>query len=309
MKQQKDFSEELTNIVNFLNIGEVAIALQSAKDLLSEVPNDIALQSACAGIFINGGSWSEDIEWVNLGVSLIEKLIETISDSEKEFIANLKYNLSNGYSEQANLLYKSDSHNSIADELLQKQKHCLQDLLLNKQDIDAELLPNVISNYANLLCDLGRYAEAVDYCYDCLDLDPDHAVAMCNGSTALQKLIHFSAKHNNKVLYEAWRLMKEASQRDSKLISLAGQNMVVKCHQSLEAFEEHLMALNPSGAGAKGLEEWIIGFEKIHTWKPSNMLKTLRKDRLLLTVNPRPSNCPAEYEDAEMLNLVTKLYI
>lgn len=44
MKQQKDFSEKLTNIVNLLNVGEVAIALQSAKGLLAQAPNDLDLQ-------------------------------------------------------------------------------------------------------------------------------------------------------------------------------------------------------------------------------------------------------------------------
>jgi hypothetical protein len=294
MAYRREFSDEVKYIMELLETGNVTIALESAKHLLSQAQNNPRLQSACAGILIDGGGVVEDIESVNLGVSLIEELLRKSSTLDEDFITNLNYNLSNGYSSQAKLLCKAGHQESVTD-LLQKQKHCLQDVLLKARYLDSEFLPNAISNYANLLGELGRTVEAADYCYDCLNVASDHAVAICNCSSVLQKLLNLSVKHNYKILYEAWKLMKEASQREAELTRLAGQQMVAKCRKSLEAFEAYLISLNPSGA--KGLEEWIIGFEKAHNWKPSARLQALRNNRLLLTVNPRPSNCLSEYKD------------
>jgi hypothetical protein len=48
----------------------------------------------------------------------------------------------------------------------------------------------------------------------------------------------------------------------------------------------------------EGLENWISGFDKIHTsWQPSSFLRKIQSDRLLLTVNPILANCPSEYKD------------
>ena len=181
------------------------------------------------------------------------------------------------------------------DKLLLQQKKCLQYVLMKSRYSDAPTLSNATSNYANLLSKLGRNIEAIDYCYDCLKEYPNHAIAMCNASSALQKLVNISIKQNPKILYEAWILMKKASKLEKELVELAGDEMIARCRSALKNFEEHLDSLYPDGKN--GLESWVIGFEEIHTWNLSTFLENLRNDRLLLTVNPRIKNCPSDYKD------------
>ncbi|WP_157464565.1 LA2681 family HEPN domain-containing protein [Crocosphaera chwakensis] len=59
--------------------------------------------------------------------------------------------------------------------------------------------------------------------------------------------------------------------------------------------KEYLESLNPGET--KFLEKYMIGWQKVHTWEPSSFLKQVKDDRLLLTVNPRLTNCPSEYKD------------
>jgi hypothetical protein len=95
-------------------------------------------------------------------------------------------------------------------------------------------------------------------------------------------------------LYEVWRLFQEANRRKLQLKELAGHHVISQYQNALIAFEEYL-SLNIGGS--KSLQKRILGWEKAHSWQPSLFLQKLRNDRLLLTVNPRPTNCPSEYKD------------
>lgn len=290
----KDYTEDVGHIVRLLDVGDAATALQAAKQLLSQEPSDPGLQSACAGIFVDCGSALRDIEPVNLGVSLIKALLEKSGNLQAEFRVDLEYNLSNGYAAQADLLHRDGAHQAIA-EAFQNQKQHLQSVLLERRHLDPDLLPNVLSNYASLLDHLGRTVEAVDHCYECLEIAPDHAVAMGNCGSALQKLLNFSTAHNFKIIYEAWRLIKEANQRKTNLTRLAGKHVIPRHRSALKAFETYIASVIPGGS--RTLRQWMFEFEKAHSWKPTPVLRMLKDDRLLLTVNPRPSNCPSEYKD------------
>jgi len=108
MVQHKEFSEEVKSILELLEIGNVTIALESVKHLLSQAPNNPRLQSACAGILIDGGGVVEDIESVNLGVSLIEELLKKSSNPDNIFITNFNYNLSTRHLQKINSRVKGD---------------------------------------------------------------------------------------------------------------------------------------------------------------------------------------------------------
>lgn len=294
MNNTKDYSKEIQQIQNLLDMGKIAQALDSAKQVLSQEPNNPDLQSCCAGIFIDCGSALKDIESVNLGIALIEGLLEKDEIQASPYRVVLDYNLSNGYGELAHLHQQSGS-NEFMLEAFQKQKQLLQEVLLEKKNLPKELLPNALTNYANLLDHLGRTVEAVDLYYECLEATPNHAVAMGNCGSALQRLLNISATHNSKILYEAWRLMKEANQRESDLVRLSGRHMISQYQSALNNFEEYIESVFPGGCDA--LEKQTAEFEEAHNWQPSSMLNQLKNDRLLLTANPRPSNCPAEYKD------------
>jgi tetratricopeptide (TPR) repeat protein len=294
MSNTKDYSKEIHQIKNLLDVGETSQVLDAAKQLLSQDPNNPSLQSCCAGIFIDCGSAFKDAELVNLGINLIKDILNKDEVQSSSYRVVLNYNLSNGYAELASLQQNTGA-NEAANEAFQKQKQLLQTVLLEKENLPDELLPNAITNYANLLDHLGRTVEAVDHYYDCLEVAPNHATAMGNCGSALQRLLNISTAHNSKVLHEAWRLMKEANQHEADLVRLSGRHVLPYYKSSLENFEKYIESLLPGGCSA--LEKWITEFEKAHKWRPSLILNTLKNERLLLTVNPRPSNCPSEYKD------------
>lgn len=294
MTNTKNYPKKINQIKNLLDVGETSQALSAAKQLLSQEPNNPSLQSCCAGIFIDCGSALKDAELVNLGITLIEDIFNKDEAQSSSDRVVLNYNLSNGYGELASL-QKNSGANEAALEAFQKQKQILQTVLLEKENLPDDLLPNAITNYANLLDHLGRTVEAVDHYYDCLEVAPNHAIAMGNCGSTLQRLLNISPAHNFKVLYEAWRLMREANQHEADLVRLAGRHMVPDYKSSLENFEKYIESVLPGGSSA--LYKLITEFEKAHKWRPSLILNTLQNDRLLLTINPRPSNCPSEYKD------------
>lgn len=290
----KDYTEDVSYIAKLSDAGDTATALQAAKQLLSQEPNHPGLHSACAGVFIDCGGALGDAEAVNLGISLSKNLLEKTVDLDVELRVVLEYNLSNGYAAQADLLYRAGSY-EVAAEAFQSQKQYLQAVLLEKRHLKPELLPNAITNYANILAHLGRTVEAIDHYYDCLEIAPDHAVAMGNCGSALQRILNISITHNPKILYEAWRLMKEANRRKTELARLVGKHLIPQYQSALKEFEAYIASVITGGSRA--LKNWIYGFEKAHDWRPSSTLSVLKDDRLLLTVNPRLSNCPSEYKD------------
>ena len=237
MNSTKDYSKEVYQIQNLLELGENYQALDAAKQLLSQEPNNPNLQSCCAGIFIDCGSALKDIKSVNFGVTLIEELLEKAEFQSSPYRVTLNYNLSNGYAELASL-YQSTGSNEAMLEAFQKQKQLLQAVLLDKENLPGELVPNAITNYANLLDNLGRTVEAIDHYYECLEAAPNHATAMGNCGSALQRLLNISVAHNSRILYEAWRLMKEANQRESDLVRLSGKHVLLHYKNALTNFEK-----------------------------------------------------------------------
>ncbi len=98
------------------------------------------------------------------------------------------------------------------------------------------------------------------------------------------------------MLYEAWQLLNKACQLRDEVIELAGTHVLSYYSINLNELEQAISTLHPDGL--KGLEDWITEFDEAHTsWEPSPLLRKIQVERLLLTVNPIPSNCLSEYKD------------
>lgn len=289
-----DYLQEISQIHNLLDSGKIPKVINKTKKLLSQDKNNPYLNYNCAAIFIDCGSIQKDIELINLGVNLIEDILkkDEFQLSPNHSFAN--YTLSNGYSELA-YFYQASGSNDAMKKALQTQKQLLQKVLLEKESLPEKLLLNVITNYANLLDNLGRTVEAVDHYYDCLEIDPSNATAMLNCGIALPRLENISKVHNPKILYEAWHLMKESSKLESNLVRLSGRHILPHSQNTLTNFEKYIESQFTGGHNA--LEDHILELEKNYTWEPSDILIQLKNDRFLLTVNPRLLNHPSEYKD------------
>ncbi|MGK7878835.1 MAG: LA2681 family HEPN domain-containing protein [Crocosphaera sp.] len=296
----EEYSQELDELEQLYKTNQYDKALEKAQFLLDKYPNLQDINFSCSGILINIGEVTKNLKIINQGIDIIQNELNNLDDYDEEDLLNyelhLQYNLSNGYSSQASLLNPVSDQNEIEEALL-KQKRCLQKILLNRKKLssDPDFLSSVITNYANLLRDSGRSIEAIDYYYDCLAIYPNHAIAMANCGSLLLKTLNLSVCDNTKILYEALQLMKEANQHPSELEKRGGHHLIDDYQRAFENFQEYLESLNTGGA--KSLEEYMIGWQNIHTWEPSSFLKQVKDDRLLLTVNPRPTNCPSEYKE------------
>ena len=198
--------------------------------------------------------------------------------------ALLLYNLSNGHGEVAALKQSTGEQQAML-EAFQKQKQVLQAVLLERESLPEELLPNILTNYANLLDHLGRTIEAVDHYYDCLELAPEHAVAMGNCGEAIQRLYNISPLHNQKLLYESWKLLQAADAASNHVFHKSlGSSARARCSEKLGNIEAYINSQIPGGCEA--FEAHMVGFINIHKSQPSELAQRLKKDRLLLTVSP-----------------------
>jgi hypothetical protein len=149
MSNTKDYSKKIHQILNLVDMGKIYQALDSAKQVLSQEPNNPNLQSCCAGIFIDCGSALKDIESIKLGITLIEGILKKNEIQSSLDRVILDYNLSNGYAELASL-YQHTGSNEAMLEAFQKKKQLLQGILLDKENLPDELLPNAIKIVKNL---------------------------------------------------------------------------------------------------------------------------------------------------------------
>lgn len=288
------FFGEIQKILNWMDSEQTDKALRRTNELLVQKPEDLVLQSCCAGILIDCGSVLKDIHSIDHGITIIKNLLSKTNSDDLLCHTILRYNLSNGYAESA-LLYQENGSKEDIFKALKEQKKLLQIVLLSKKELTEELLVNAICNYANLLDKLGRSIEAIDYYYECLAIEPNHATALGNCGNALPQLLNISKAHNTKILYESWYLRKESIRHKSDFVKRSGLQSFQCQLNALKNFENYLESVFPNGCF--GLQEWKSNFENSHSWHPSPKLKKWNEDRLLLTVNPNLSNCPSEYRD------------
>ena len=301
-----DFHNELGEISFLYETGDFEKAVNKAQLLLDKNPNDHNAWSYSAGFFIDIGNVLQNLELVEKGVSLIEKIFKEQPNLDIEIRSGLEYNLSNGYASK-HRIFRIIGEADKSQEALRREKYLLQNLLLNKNDIERDLLKRVMANYGNSLDHAGRAIEAIDQYKDCLDLFPDHAVAKANCGIAIKYIINSSEKHSTKNLHEAWSLLSSSLQDEAGILSLAGTT-------AIEYFQAHLADLEEliNHSFEKGLDElqnWSIHRDTVHGHpKASPWLEKINRDRLLLTLNQNPLNSKEEcIDDIFFNNLVTNI--
>ena len=294
MITQDEYLSTIQQIQHLLTAGEATRAYNLSKNLLEKDPENPAVQFSCSGSFIDCGNELRDLKLIELGIDLIEKLKESDDCPVGVNYGMLLYNLSNGYGEIAALKQSTGEHQAML-EAFQKQKQSLQSVLLERKSIPEELIPNILTNYANLLDHLGRTVEAVDHYYDCLELAPEHAVAMGNCGEAIQRLFNISPLHNEKLLYESWQLLKAANERESSISQVSGKRARIRCRDRLNNIETYIES--QISGGCEAFKTHITGFVEVHKSRPSELAQRFKQDRLLLTVSPYLSNCTLEHKD------------
>lgn len=288
------FDRAVAEVERLLASGALDASLEAIERHLSNNPRDWNFWSYAAGVWIDAGSAKSDLLLVDRGIDFIENVYKSTS-VPRDAYPDLLYNLANGYGARYPLLLKMGRDNE-ASEALQREKRLLQEVLLDRDALSPNLLPLAMTNYANALDHLGRTVEAVDGYYDCLQIAPDHAVAMGNCGNALQNLFNVDPRHNPAILYESWRLLAAAAERPHRIRELAGYYAVDHYRRSLAKAEELAAKVIPGGV--PGLVKWADERQSACPgWAPGPELERIFADRLFLTVNPSPWKCPDDLRD------------
>src|SRR5436305_7201179 len=123
--------------------GKASEVLGQARLLLSSDPHDLNICHVASIFLIDCGSETNDIQAIDEGIAIIDKILVEIPKDDSAFSIQNRYNQSNGHASRY-LYYLLRSQGDLANNALQSQKRLLQELLLRKEYIPRDLLPNVL---------------------------------------------------------------------------------------------------------------------------------------------------------------------
>jgi tetratricopeptide (TPR) repeat protein len=293
----KKDAEKTISRINILHTkGNDKESVEIARELLADNSEDMDILFAVSGCFIDSGGVLGDLEIVDEGLAILHKLFGDRKFSlSEEVVVSSKYNISNGFYTRFQILKKQGKLEEATAEL-KEAKNFIQDVLLDQNKLDFNLRSQAMCNYGNILDHFDRTVEAIDWYYEGIKSNPDHAVAMANCGIAIRKLINVSGNHKTKNVYEAWNLLSKACEMKQEVELLAG-------HAAYEYFKVHLENLlsvierNVKG-GINTINNYAIhrvtkhGIPKAEKW-----LEVINDDRLLLTLNQKPINSESECSD------------
>ena len=295
----------ISRIYKMHTTGNDKESVDDARILLANNSEDKNVRFAVAGVFIDSGGVLGDIETVKEGLDILQKLLEEKDfSSSKEAVIRSKYNLSNGYYVRFGLLKKQGKYKE-ANKELKRAKSLIQDVLLNQDKLGFKFRSQAMCNYGNILDYCNRSIEAIDWYYDAIKFNANHAVAMANCGIAIRKLLDVSGSHKIKNVYEVWMLLTKACEMKKEVESYAG----LVAYKHFEANRKRIVL--EIEKNIKGGIETINNYanhriEKHGIPKAEKWLDTINIDRLLLTLNQNPINSESEcIDDLFFINLIT----
>ena len=276
-----------------LEHGDLEIAIQLARKCLAEpfIGDTLAFNSS--GILINVGNQRASEELIRIGMQIAEAFIGNTS-TPPEYVARAQYNLSNGYAALAFVCERNGDHQErLANWRLQRDE--LQKLVLDRKSIPPDLVTEVLTNFGNVMDELGRTVEAIDLWNQVLVLDPDHPVALGSKGQAYLRLLGIQPRHNLRVV-EAARISLEHCLSDPEIIArhadFGATARYKKSHDEVER-----IAIQLSGQ----FDEFLAKVQKLQIqhdgWNPDPRQRAWAQSGLLLTVNPFPEWCPDTLKD------------
>lgn len=290
-EELKKWMDELHTLRNTAKPAEV-IAL--ARATLQVDGTDINVRAIAASSLIDAGTELADLESIREGMKLIEELMEN-PVPKPSWITTQQYNLSNGYGSLYRILYDKGDHPG-AFEARTRQKLLLQALLLQSASVPSRFLPWVHTNYANVLDELDRTIEAIDYYATAMQLDPQHMLARGNCGEALHRLVVMTRDHWLQNLDASVRFLDTANATPDEIIKRAGHGAaasIKRRNEEVRAFAEKRVK-----GGLAALEAWRPHREEVHGQPASSpWLSRIIIDRLLLTFNQFPLFSESEAVD------------
>lgn len=276
-----------------LERGDLEVAIQIARGSSAEPFTGDTLAFNSSGILIDVGNQRISDELIRMGMQIAEAFVGS-SSTGSEVVARARYNLSNGYAALAFVCERSGDHEGrLANWRLQRDE--LQKLVLDRTSIPTDLVTEVLTNFGNVMDELGRTVEAIDLWNQVLVLDPGHPVALGSKGQAHLRLLGIQPRHNLR-LVEAARVSLEQCLSEPERIARHADNGAMASYEKSHADVERI-AIQLSGQ----FNEFLVKVRKLRIqhegWNPDPRHLAWAQSGLLLTVNPFPEWCPDTLKD------------
>lgn len=252
-----------------------------------------ALSFNSSGIFIDVGNYRADENLIRLGMQIAKAFLGSGSTTQ-ECRAHMQYNLSNGYAALASVCEKhKDREGRLENWRLQRD--CLQGLVLDRKLVPTDLITEVLTNFANVLDELGRTVEALDIWKQVLEINPGHPVASGSMGQAYLRLLNVQPRHNVRLIEAARSCLENAISKPDLIARHAD-------YRALESYERSLDEVKRTGTQQAGkFDKFLERVHRLRTqhegWNPDATVLKWAQSGLLLTINPYPEWCPDTLKD------------
>lgn len=270
---------------------ELAVNLALASQSGSFIADTFSFNSS--GILIDVGNHHADMELIRQGMQITEAFLAD-TNVTLEYQVRARYNLSNGYAALAYVCERNgDLEGRLSNWRLQRDE--LQKLVLNRKSIPPDLVTEVLTNFGNVMDELGRTVEAVDMWNQVLALNPDHPVALGSKGQAYLRLLGIQPGHNLRLVEAARVCLEHCLSNPDHIARHADYGAAARYQKSLEEVER--IAIQLSGQ----FNEFLVKVRKLRIqhegWEPDPIHLAWAQSGLLLTVNPFPEWCPDTLKD------------
>ncbi len=279
--------------IDALNRGEteLAVNLALASQSGSFVADTYSYNSS--GILINVGNHQADQELIRQGMQITEAFLAEARVT-LEYQVRARYNLSNGFAALAFVCERNGDHERrLANWRLQRDE--LQKLVLDRKSIPPDLVTEVLTNFGNVMDELGRTVEAIDLWNQVLVLDPDHPVALGSKGQAYLRLLGIQPRHNLRLVEAARASLEHCLSEPERIARHADYGATASYEKSYEEVKRIAVQL------AGQFDEFLVKVQKLRIqhegWNPDPRQRAWAKSGLLLTVNPFPEWCPDTLKD------------
>jgi tetratricopeptide (TPR) repeat protein len=264
--------------------GNALAALEEARKLLQVDDHDMNICHVVSSLLIDSGAELDDPVAIGDGMALVERLLAA-NQENSHFRTKSIYNLSNAHAALYQY-HRAKRENSSAFAALQSQKSLLQELLLRKEFIPRNLLPEIFTNYANCLDHLNRTFEAIDYYQSCITISQHHGVAKGNCALALHRIPSWTSQHHLENYLASWDLLSSALQEPASVTDHANPSALDHLKKDEERLRESI--IHRFKEGVSTLEAFRLHRAEAHSEPIPNWLKLIVNDRLILSFNQLP---------------------
>lgn len=274
-------------------------ALAALQDYEARYPNDQNLHYYKHGILIDIGLGLGP-EVVQKGVQFGEQLLN--EKTYQKYSADIKYNLSNGYS----YLYKLKEYGKFTaiphSENLQKAKLYNREALHDVNETNSELKKRILVNLANCYDALGRGVEAIDVYEDVLKLDPHFSMAVGNRARALKYFADISGEYRVSIYIESHQAIKSIL-NCSDLLEIGGYEAKTGFEATLRDIESLFTdtdLLSQTIVHPKYNDSRLSKFERFY-------LEFCMRERLFLNFHLHQRDTKAAIADPIFISMITRI--